>query len=75
MTAHSNTVESYFAILKRGIVSTYHHVLEHHLQRYLNEFDFRFSNCKSLGVTDFDRAISLLVGVKGKRLTYKTTQG
>jgi transposase-like protein len=71
--AHSNTAESYFAILKRGIVGTYHHVSEHHLQRYLAEFDFRFSNRKSLGVNDFDRAISLLVGVKGKRLTYETT--
>lgn len=71
--AHSNTVESYFAILKRGIVGTYHHVSEHHLQRYLAEFDFRFSNRQSLGVNDFDRATSLLEGVKGKRLTYQTT--
>lgn len=75
VTAHSNTVESYFGILKRGIVGTYHHVSEHHLQRYLNEFDFRFSNRKSLGVNDFDRAISLLLGVQGKRLTYQTTLG
>ena len=74
VSAHSNTVESYFAILKRGIVGTYHHVSEHHLQRYVNEFDFRFSNRKALGVNDFDRAINLLVGVKGKRLTYQTTQ-
>lgn len=74
VSAHSNTVEAYFAILKRGIVGTYHHVSEHHLQRYLNEFDFRYSNRKSLGVSDFDRAINLLVGVKGKRLTYETTQ-
>lgn len=73
VSAHSNTVESYFAILKRGITGTYHHVSEHHLQRYLAEFDFRFSNRKSLGVNDFDRAISLLLGVKGKRLTYETT--
>ena len=72
--AHSNTVESYFGSLKRGIVGTYHHVSEHHLQRYLNEFDFRYSNRKSLGVNDFDRAINLLLGVKGKRLTYETTQ-
>lgn len=71
--AHSNTAESYFGILKRGIVGTYHHVSEHHLQRYVNEFDFRFSNRKSLGVNDFERALNLLVGVKGKRLTYQTT--
>ena len=71
-TVHSNTAEGYFAILKRGIMGTYHHVSEHHLQRYVNEFDFRFSNRKSLGVEDFERALNLLVGVKGKRLTYQT---
>jgi transposase-like protein len=71
--AHSNTVESYFGILKRGIVGTYHHVSEHHLQRYVNEFDFRFSNRTANGVEDFERAVNLLVGVKGKRLTYETT--
>jgi transposase-like protein len=71
--AHSNTVESYFGILKRGIVGAYHHVSEHHLQRYVNEFDFRFSNRVANGVNDFERALNLLVGVKGKRLTYQTT--
>ncbi len=71
-TAHSNTVESYFAILKRGIVGTYHHVSEAHLQRYVTEFDFRFSNRVSQGVDDFDRAVNPLLGAKGKRLTYQT---
>lgn len=70
--AHSNTVESYFAILKRGIVGTYHHVSEEHLQRYVDEFDFRFSNRKALGVDDMTRADRLLKGVVGKRLTYET---
>lgn len=70
--AHSNTVESYFGILKRGIVGTYHHVSEAHLQRYIDEFDFRFSNRKSLGVNDVERADLLLKGVVGKRLTYET---
>jgi transposase-like protein len=73
VSAHSNTVESYFAILKRGIVGTYHHVSEEHLQRYVDEFDFRFSNRKSLGVDDLTRAERLLKGVVGKRLTYETT--
>ena len=73
VSAHSNTAEAYFSILKRGIVGTYHHVSEAHLQRYVNEFDFRFSNRKALGVNDFDRAVNLLLGVKGKRLTYETT--
>jgi transposase-like protein len=72
VSAHSNTVESYFGILKRGIVGTYHHVSEAHLQRYIDEFDFRFSNRKSLGVNDVERAELLLKGVVGKRLTYET---
>jgi transposase-like protein len=71
--AHSNTVESYFGILKRGIVGTYHHVSEAHLQRYIDEFDFRFSNRKSQGVDDVERAELLLKGVVGKRLTYAAT--
>ncbi len=41
--AHSNTVEGYFSVLKRGIIGTYHHVSEAHLKRYLAEFDFRYS--------------------------------
>jgi transposase-like protein len=72
VSAHSNTVESYFGILKRGIVGTYHHVSEAHLQRYVDEFDFRFSNRKSQGVNDVERAELLLKGVVGKRLTYET---
>ena len=72
VSAHSNTVEAYFAILKRGIVGTYHHVSEEHLQRYVDEFDFRFSNRKSLGVDDAQRADLLLRGVVGRRLTYET---
>lgn len=71
VTTHSNTVESYFAILKRGVVGTYHHVSEEHLQRYCDEFDFRFSNRKALGVDDVTRADLLLKGVVGKRLTYQ----
>ena len=70
--AFARTPESYFAILKRGIHGTYHHVSEAHLQRYMDEFDFRFSNRKSLGVDDVQRADLLLKGVVGKRLTYET---
>lgn len=70
--AHSNTVESYFGILKRGITGVYHHVSEEHLQRYVDEFDFRFTNRKALGVDDAQRADLLLKGVVGKRLTYET---
>lgn len=71
VSAHSNTVESYFAIMKRGIIGTYHHVSKEHLQRYCDEFDFRFSNRKALGVDDATRADRLLKSVVGKRLTYQ----
>jgi transposase-like protein len=68
---HSNTVESYFATLKRGIVGTYHHVSEQHLNRYLAEFSFRHSERKALGVDDVERAQKALKGIVGKRLTYR----
>jgi transposase-like protein len=70
---HSNTVEGYFAILKRGIIGTYHHVSEAHLKRYLAEFDFRYNERSSLGVDDGERATRALQGIVGKRLTYRRT--
>jgi transposase-like protein len=69
--AHSNTVEGYFATLKRGIIGTYHHVSEAHLKRYLAEFDFRYNERMALGVTDAVRAAKAVKGVEGKRLTYR----
>jgi transposase-like protein len=72
--AHSNTVEGFFAILKRGIIGTYHTVSEAHLHRYLSEFDFRYSNREALNVDDAERANRALQGVKGKRHTYRTTR-
>lgn len=68
--AHTNTVESYFAILKRGITGPYHHVSQQHLKRYLAEFDFRYNERKALNVTDAERATKAVKGVVGKRLTY-----
>ena len=65
---HTNTVEGYFSILKRGIYGTFHHVSEAHLGRYLAEFDFR-ANTRAL--TDGERAATLLAGAKGKRLLYR----
>lgn len=70
--AHTNTVENYFSILKRGITGCYFHVSEAHLHRYLAEFDFRYSNRERLGVDDLARADQALKGVVGKRLTYQT---
>ena len=66
----TNTIEGYFAILKRGINGVYHHVGRNHLHRYLSEFDFRYNNRK---VTDGERAKAALKGFEGKRLTYQTT--
>jgi hypothetical protein len=68
---HTNTIEGYFSILKRGIVGTYHHVSEQHLKRYLAEFDFRYNERSALGVNDKERAARLLKGIVGKRLTYR----
>ena len=69
---HSNTVESYFSIFKRGMRGTYQHCAEKHLHRYLAEFDFRHNHRVALGVDDTDRAASILAGVAGRRLTYQT---
>jgi len=69
----TNTVEGFFSVLKRGIYGTYQHVSEAHLQRYLTEFDFRYSNRERLGVSDVQRATRALKGAKGRRLTYETT--
>jgi transposase-like protein len=72
---HTNTVESYFSILKRGLTGTYHHVSAHHLKRYLGEFDFRHNERAALGVDDSKRAAKALAGIVGKRLTYRQPNG
>lgn len=66
--AHTNTVESFFAMLKRGIYGIYHNVSEHHLHRYLVEFDHRYN---ARGLTDEERTERALRGISGKRLTYR----
>lgn len=71
-TIHSNTVEGYFSIFKRGMKGVYQHCDKKHLHRYLAEFDFRYSNRAALGVDDTARAITALQGVVGKRLTYRS---
>lgn len=68
---HTNTVESSFALLKRGLHGTFHSVSEQHLQRYCVEFDFRWNNRIKLGVDDVQRTRNLLAGIGGKRLTYR----
>ena len=66
--ACTNTAESYFAILKRGVYGTFHHVSKKHLHRYCGEFDFRWNNRK---VSDSDRTKSGLGSIEGKRLKYR----
>ncbi len=65
---YTNSVESYFALLKRGIMGSFHSVSEAHLPRYLAEFDFRHNTRK---ISDSERADELLRGAKGKRLYYQ----
>lgn len=67
---HTNTIEGFFSLLKRGIIGTYHHVSERHLHRYTSEFDFRYNTRK---LNDFERADTNLIGAVGKRLTYRRT--
>ncbi len=68
---HSNTVEGFYSIFKRGMKGVYQHCSEKHLHRYLAEFDFRYSNRVALGIDDENRAVRVLDGAKGKRLTYR----
>jgi hypothetical protein len=70
-TIHSNTVEGYFSIFKRGMKGVYQHCGEGHLHRYLAEFEFRYNNREALGCNDRDRSIAALSGIVGKRLTYR----
>ena len=65
---HTNTIEGFFSIFKRGMRGVYQHCKSNHLKRYLCEFDFRY-NTKD--ITDSERAEAVLAGVMGKRLTYR----
>jgi transposase-like protein len=67
---HTNTVEGYYSIFKRGMKGVYQHCSEKHLHRYVAEFDFRYNNRVALGCGDQERSSRALEGVKGKRLTY-----
>ncbi len=72
-TIHTNTIEGYFSIFKRGMKGVYQHCSKKHLHRYLAEFDFRYSNRSALGCEDQERAVRAVLGVVGKRLTYQTS--
>lgn len=74
-TSHTNTIEGYFSIFKRGMKGVYQHCGEHHLHRYLAEFDFRYSNRIGTGCDDVERTFRAIKGAEGKRLTYKISHG
>jgi len=81
--AHTNTVEGFFSIFKRGMYGVYQHVSSHHLHRYTTEFDFRYNHRETsikidgkwqkVGHNDAERAVAALKGIGGKRLTYRRT--
>jgi transposase-like protein len=68
---HTNTLEGFFSVLKRGLVGTYQHVDRRHLNRYLAEFDFHQNTRTALGIDDVERAKVAIRGTLGKRLTYR----
>ena len=74
-TVHTNTVEGFYGIFKRGMKGVYQHCAKKHLHRYVAEFDFRYSHRVALGVDDSERAVAALQGVVGRRLTYRPTGG
>jgi transposase-like protein len=63
-----NTAESFFALFKRGVVGSFHHVSKRHLARYVDEFSWRWNHRK---LFDAERTIAALMSVEGKRLMYK----
>lgn len=70
--AYTNTAESYFALLKRGVHGTFHHISKKHLAKYCNEFSFRWNNNK---VTDGERTENAIKQFEGKRLMLKGLMG
>ncbi|MDE3023559.1 MAG: IS1595 family transposase [Pseudomonadota bacterium] len=68
---HTNTVEGFYSVFKRGMRGVYQHCSEKHLHRYVAEFDFRYNQRARLGFDDNARTDSALIGIVGKRLTYR----
>lgn len=65
---HVNFSESYFSLFKRGIIGAFHHISRKHIQRYLEEFDFRWNRRKT---SDAERMLEAVAGTDGKRLFYR----
>jgi hypothetical protein len=68
---YTNTAESWFAMLKRGVFGTFHHVSDRHLDRCIAKFMFRWDYRK---INDFERLGHALKGTSGKRLNYSTNR-
>lgn len=71
---HTNTIEGYFSIFKRGMNGVYQHCSEQHLKRYLCEFDFRYNHREKLGFDDLARMDMALRGIESKRITYQRSE-
>ena len=65
------SAEAFFAILKRGVMGSFHSISEQHLQRYVDEFAFRWNARSALGVEDAERARMMVRNAIGRRLTYR----
>jgi transposase-like protein len=65
----TNTIESSFALIKRGIIGTYHNVSHEYLHRYLWQFDFVWNGRK---LNDGERTVAAIQSAEGKRLMYKS---
>jgi transposase-like protein len=70
---HTQTVENFFSVFKRGMRGVYQHCSEDHIARYLHEFAFRHSHRAALGIDDATRSTLAIRGIEGKRLTYRRT--
>lgn len=68
---HTNTIESYFSVFKRGMRGVYQHCGKQHLHRYAAEFEFRYNHRSAKDIDDTMRAVAILQGAEGKRLTYR----
>jgi transposase-like protein len=72
LVVHTNTAESFFALLKRGHMGAFHQMSKKHLHRYCNEFGFRWDHRH---VTDGERMAAAIRGAEGRRLTYRPLKG
>jgi hypothetical protein len=72
---HTNTVEGFYSIFKRGMKGVYQHCGKQHLHRFAAEFHFRYNNRTANGVDNVERGQIALLGAVGKRLTYARPSG